>query len=445
MVVGSISPGCTGAIADVGRRQTAVCFLCISLATLFLPITALAADQDNSTDTLANSGGLPPSFPQTPPEQSSGPPRWTASIEAIVLERFGSGVNQSLVARLPGTVPFLKPPYDTATAPSVEAFNASQFPQVFSAGPKIGLTYHGESGYGAELSYLNILKQSATKIVGPDSPPDWLVMKAPGIFWQTQDFPYQGMTWSDTTDLYSAEANGQFNLPSHVSLVAGVRWLQLNDYLLGTLTPADRTAPTWKQSNPGDNVFQVTTGTSPAGNYPPFWNTGTTNNLYGAQIGMEGTIFKSGGWSLDGLIKIGLFDNNARQSTGVSLQKQVYPSTASTNHATFVSEAGVQLKYQLTRGLALKAGYEALWLDGVALATGQIQETVTLANVRTRGVMSTQSENVPTFCKMRMSPFALRRRGAGLHPAAAWERILAALEWLERFVTIKSLFAFCFC
>jgi len=52
--------------------------------------------------------------------------------------------------------------------------------------------------------------------------------------------------------------------------------------------------------------------------------------------------------------------------------------------------------------------------------------------------VSTQSENVPSFCKMRMSPFALRRRGAGLHPAAAWQRLLAALEWLERFVTIKS-------
>ena len=94
------------------------------------------------------------------------------------------------------------------------------------------------------------------------------------------------------------------------------------------------------------------------------------------------------GWSLDGLIKIGLFDNNAEQSTGVSLQKQVYPSTARTNHAAFVSEASLQLKYQLTKGLALRAGYEALWLDGVALAPGQIQETVTLASVHARGVNS---------------------------------------------------------
>jgi hypothetical protein len=108
---------------------------------------------------------------------------------------------------------------------------------------------------------------------------------------------------------------------------------------------------------------------------PPFWNTGATNNLYGVQIGVDGKILELGRFSLDGLIKIGLFDNNAEQSTGVSLQKVVYPSAATTNHAAFASEASLELKYQLIKGLALKAGYEALWLDGLALAPGQIQET----------------------------------------------------------------------
>jgi hypothetical protein len=55
----------------------------------------------------------------------------------------------------------------------------------------------------------------------------------------------------------------------------------------------------------------------------------------------------------------------------------------------FVSEASLHLKYQLMDGLALKAGYEMLWLDGVALAPGQIQETLTTASgmpVRALGV-----------------------------------------------------------
>ena len=226
------------------------------------------------------------------------------------------------------------------------------------------------------MSYFNIFNQSATKAIGPDSPADWLVMKAPG-FWQTQDFPYQAMEWKSATNLYNAEANGRLDLSSRVTMLAGFRWLQLNDNLQGTLPPADLTAPTWKQTcvRAGNcDIFHITSG-GPAGNYPPFWNTHTTNNLYGVQIGVDAKMLELGRFSLHGLLKTGIFDNNAQQSTGVSLEKVVYPSQATTNHAAFVSEAGLQLKYQVIKGLALKVGYEALWLDGVALAPGQIQQT----------------------------------------------------------------------
>jgi hypothetical protein len=364
-----------------GNGFVAACFLCTLLATLFLPITASAGDQDNSTGELVDSEGLPPWSPQKPVDQLESVPRWTFSAEAIVLERIG-GVNTTLVERVPGAVPF----YATSIAPGAEAFNGNQFQQGFFAGPKIRLMYHDDSGYGVELSYFNIFDQSATKAIGPDSPADWLVMKAPGTFWQTQDFPYQAMAWSSATNLYSAEVDGRLDLSRGVAVLAGFRWLQLNDNLQGTLTPADLTAPTWKKTCPGCNLFLVAPD-GPAGNYPPFWNTGTTNNLYGVQIGVDGKILELGRLSLDGLIKAGLFDNIAEQSTGVSLQKVVYPSTAATNHAAFASEASLQLKYQLTEGLALKAGYEALWFDGVALAPGQIQETYsTPSNVRALGV-----------------------------------------------------------
>jgi hypothetical protein len=52
------------------------------------------------------------------------------------------------------------------------------------------------------------------------------------------------------------------------------------------------------------------------------------------------------------------------------------------------------LKYRVRDGLALKAGYEVLWLDGVALAPGQIQETLTTqssAPVHALGVNSGSS------------------------------------------------------
>ena len=360
------------------RGFVAGCSLFTLLLTLFLPMTVSAGDQDSS---FGKSGErLHPA--RGPPERrlTSITPRWTVSAEAIVLSRSG-GVNQTLVARVPGIVPF----YLTATAPGTEAFNSNQFQQGVSAGPKISLIYHGDSDYGAELSYFNIFNQSATKAIGPDSPADWLVMKAPG-FWQTQDFPYQAMAWQSTTNLYNAEATGRFDISSRVTLLAGFRWLQLNDNLQGTLPPADLTAPTWKQ-NFTFNIFQITPG-GPAGNYPPFWNTRTTNNLYGLQIGVAAEILELGRFSLHGLLKTGIFDNNAQQSTGISLEKVVYPSQATTNHAAFVGEAGLQLKYQVIKELALKVGYEALWLDGVALAPGQIQQTFSSmpSTVRALGV-----------------------------------------------------------
>jgi Putative beta barrel porin-7 (BBP7) len=351
------------------------------LAILYLPVPASAKYQENSIGESPDGQGLPSSrsLPKLPFRDSVA--QWTVSAEAIILNR-SSGANQILVGRVPGVVPF----YLTSTTPGTEAFNANQFQRGFSAGPKISLIYHDASGYGAEFSYFNIFDQSTTKAIGPDNPADWLVMKAPGTFWQTQDFAYQAMAWKSTTNLYNAEANGRFNLSSRVTMLAGFRWLQLNDNLQGTLTPADLTAPTWKKNSFGSNIFQITPG-GPAGNYPPFWNTSTMNDLYGAQIGVDVKMLELGGFSLDGLIKTGIFDNNSEQSTGVSLQKVVYPSQATTNRAAFVGEAGLQLKYRIINGLSLTVGYKALWLDGVALAPGQIRETnSTPSNVRALGV-----------------------------------------------------------
>ena len=83
--------------------------------------------------------------------------------------------------------------------------------------------------------------------------------------------------------------------------------------------------------------------------------------------------------------------NHASELTGVSVAKTVYESGASTNHAAFVGEGGLQCKYQVTRAIALKLGYEVLWLAGIATAPGQIRETYIYfspTRVDTHGVSS---------------------------------------------------------
>ena len=151
----------------------------------------------------------------------------------------------------------------------------------------------------------------------------------------------------------------------------------MNDELQGTLTPLDRGEPTWKYDDLSLSQVQNPPLSTPTVVNPPFWTTRTVNNLFGVQIGVDGKLWELGRLSLDGQIKAGVFDNNAKQTTAVSMAKQLYTAQATTNAAAFVSEAALQAKYQLAKGLAFKLGYEALWLDGVALAPGQIRETYT--------------------------------------------------------------------
>ena len=127
-----------------------------------------------------------------------------------------------------------------------------------------------------------------------------------------------------------------------------MRWLQLNDTLVGWLTPADRNAPDWKTGcllapppPPSCTLSQVSS-TDAASTYPPFWTAKTQNNLYGAQIGVDAKLLELGRFSIDGLIKAGVFDNNATQSALVSMEKKLFPTQAAANRAAFVSEAELQ-------------------------------------------------------------------------------------------------------
>ncbi len=303
----------------------------------------------------------------------SRPPRWTVSAEAVIFDRVGTA-DRTLVERVPGVVPFANIP----GTPGAPALNSSDLNQGFSPGFRLGLTYHADSNYGLELSFFRVGGWDSSRSVGPDNPPNWLVMKAPGIFFQTQDYAYQSMTWDYSTELYNAELNVRDNLSRRITVLAGFRWLQLNENLQGTIPPPDLFLPLWKV-NPNNNLFDVARIQNLPGilapAFPPFWNTNTSNNLYGLQLGAEGKLFERGRFSIGGLVKAGGYWNHASESTGVSLEKTVYPTGAKTDHPAFVGEVGLQCKYQFSMGFALKLGYEALWLYGVALAPGQIRET----------------------------------------------------------------------
>lgn len=298
--------------------------------------------------------------------------QWTVSEEALIFDRVGTA-KWVLVERVPGATPFLSVP----TTPSTPVFNSGDFNQGYAPGLKLGLDYHVDHNYDLLLSFFYIGTWDSAKSVGPDNPLNWLEMKAPGVFFQTQDFAYQSMQWDYSTQLYNAELNIQKKVSDRVRMLAGFRWLQLRENLQGTIPPADTFQPAWKNTDPLSTLFDVakiTTGSS-APAYPPFWNTSTANNLYGFQVGVDGKIFEYRRFSINGSIKGGAYLNHASELTGVSLAKTVYESGASDNRAAFVGEGGLRCEYQVTRAITLKFGYGVLWLSGVATAPGQIRET----------------------------------------------------------------------
>jgi hypothetical protein len=321
----------------------------------------------------------PPSFSQTTTGQSLSAgscdvgdcqsycsPRWTAAADCIILDRIGGG-NRTLVETVPRTVKAI----DLFTTPGTAVLNSSDLQQGFAAGPSVDLIRHGDSGYDLELSFFQIGGWNNDRIYAPD-PADWLVMRAPGTWlagktpWiQTNQFTTQAMAWDYDSQLYNAELNMQWHPACQVTMLAGFRWVNLGEKLVGNLDPPLPQFP----------------------NEPPFWTGTTTNNLFGLQIGADGKIFQRGRFSIDSLVKTGLYDNDAEATTGVSvIHKSVFTGSDSTNRAAFVGETGLQCKYQLSKGLLLRAGYEAIWLEGVALAPGQIQDSYTTTGWRTSTV-----------------------------------------------------------
>jgi hypothetical protein len=266
--------------------------------------------------------------------------RWTASADFITLDRIGS-VHYTLVSMVP---------HSNFPGPGAEMLNASDLEPGFAGGPRFGLVHHGDDGQDLEVSYFQIDGWSDFRGVG-DPQSGTLQMIAPGGFVQNPNDAGQGMYWLYSSQLYTTEVNMRWNRWDRVTVLAGFRWFDLTEDLQGILLPPHTDS----------------TGS--------FWDSHTKNNLYGLQVGADVKLLERDRFSIDGVVKTGVFDNHAEETTFARMQRVQYGESDSTDHLAFVGEIGLQCKYQVTRRLLVRAGYEAMWLEGVALAPGQIAET----------------------------------------------------------------------
>lgn len=109
------------------------------------------------------------------------------------------------------------------------------------------------------------------------------------------------------------------------------------------------------------------------------YNLQTRNNLYGGQIGAR---IRRGWdrfrWELTG--KAGIYGNDAYQAQTI-IDYPDFPlrPTVSENHGTvaFVGELGLTFVYKLDEVWGLRAGYNLMWIEGLALAPNQLDFTFT--------------------------------------------------------------------
>jgi hypothetical protein len=164
--------------------------------------------------------------------------------------------------------------------------------------------------------------------------------------------PSGTVTFGYGSDLHNLEANLLWQQPSEwLTVILGFRYIELSEDF--------------------GAIFNTGGGTS-------FYNINTNNHLLGFQLGGEAHIWQRGDWSVDGWVKVGVFANSADQSTfenAAAIGGGTAMAGATGDQTAFASELGLNVLFQMTDLLALRAGYQVYWLDRLALAPEQLDNT----------------------------------------------------------------------
>ena len=145
--------------------------------------------------------------------------------------------------------------------------------------------------------------------------------------------------------LRSFEANFVNRLSTYGSgrLAIGFRWLTVRENLLQTFATALPMDPTY--------------------------NISTKNNLYGLQLGSDGTCYNNRRFAVNWWIKGGVYANVGSQDSTVDtfgLATGIDKTTVA-----FMGETGLIADFQLFPNVSLIGGYQLLYISGVALAADQ--------------------------------------------------------------------------
>ncbi len=155
--------------------------------------------------------------------------------------------------------------------------------------------------------------------------------------------------------MQSGELNFRHFVTPELSIMAGFRYVNWHENLGVAFDPV--------------NPFAGVT-------FPPgaiSQNFHTNNNLYGLQIGGDWKTAVTDKFGLEIGGKAGVF--GAQTEVGADLTAPGFDTlatNAASTRASFVGEFGLMGTYKLTDWLKIRAGYQVMWLEGLALAPAQV-------------------------------------------------------------------------
>lgn len=219
-------------------------------------------------------------------------------------------------------------------------------------GPRLALGYRLNTCQAIEISYFGLHHwHDSAEAFGDNN------LRLPGdLPLATQDFfDADQMRLDYASELHNVEVNYSRRMGcENYSFLVGFRYLNLNE------------------------TFNIHANDIDAGGSD--YNIRSFNHIYGAQIGGRWRKeWKRFGLDFEG--KAGIFGNDANQQSFVGDFDNSFVmrnTIAKGSRATFIGELGLYGTYRLTNVLYARAGYNLLWVEGLARAMDQLDFTDTL-------------------------------------------------------------------
>ena len=222
-------------------------------------------------------------------------------------------------------------------ATDIDLFNAEDFNMGWKGGPNFWGILHGPGCNDLHFNFFSIDEfNDSVNITPTTGTPPYTLTFAPGT--------YNGFRATYRSELQSFEVNGRRECSDRIALLAGFRYLNIDEYFA---MRADGTAGT------PDLLGQIE----------------TKNNLYGLQLGLDTRLLRWGCFTVDGLFRAGVAGNDATQICRITNK----PTTqGSVDRGSFLGEMIFRGKYCLGDHLSAYGGYQLLWVTGLALAPQQL-------------------------------------------------------------------------